>query len=66
MGAKVAAPDRPCVAYVGDGAFGMSMAEVMTCVRENLPITAVVFNNGMWGAEKRNQVRPVRPDNSFN
>jgi thiamine pyrophosphate-dependent acetolactate synthase large subunit-like protein len=57
MGAKVAAPDRPCVAYVGDGAWGMSMAEVMTCVRENIPVIAVVFNNEQWGAEKKNQVR---------
>ena len=28
----------------------------MTCVRENIPVTAVVFNNGQWGAEKKNQV----------
>ena len=56
MGAKVAAPDRPVVAYVGDGAWGMSLAEVMTCVREDIPVVAVVFNNGQWGAEKKNQV----------
>ncbi|MEE2677814.1 MAG: sulfoacetaldehyde acetyltransferase [Myxococcota bacterium] len=56
MGAQVAAPDRPAVAYVGDGAWGMSLAEIMTCVRERIPVTAVVFNNGQWGAEKRNQI----------
>jgi sulfoacetaldehyde acetyltransferase len=56
MGAKVAAPERPAVAYVGDGAWGMSLTEVMTCVREQIPVTAVVFNNGQWGAEKRNQI----------
>lgn len=56
MGAKVARPDRPSVAYVGDGAWGMSLAEVMTCVRENIPVTAVVFNNQQWGAEKKNQL----------
>jgi sulfoacetaldehyde acetyltransferase len=56
MGAKVAAPGRPSVAYIGDGAWGMSLTEVMTCVRENIPVTAVVFNNGQWGAEKRNQI----------
>ena len=56
MGAKVAAPDRPVVAYVGDGAWGMSLAEMMTCVREDIPVVAVVFNNGQWGAEKKNQV----------
>jgi sulfoacetaldehyde acetyltransferase len=56
MGAAVAAPDRPAVAYVGDGAWGMSLAEVLTCVRESIPVTAVVFNNGQWGAEKKNQI----------
>ena len=56
MGAKVAAPDRPAVAYVGDGAWGMSFGELQTCVRENIPVTAVVFNNGQWGAEKKNHV----------
>ncbi|MDX1606104.1 MAG: sulfoacetaldehyde acetyltransferase [Candidatus Competibacterales bacterium] len=56
IGAKVAAPDRPGVAYVGDGAWGMSFGEILTCVRENIPVTAVVFNNGQWGAEKKNQV----------
>merc|ERR1712019_227439 len=56
MGAKVANPNRPCVSYAGDGAFGMSFNELLTCSRENIPITAVVFNNGQWGAEKKNQV----------
>ena len=56
IGAKVAAPDRPAIAYVGDGAWGMSFGEIQTCVRENIPVTAVVFNNGQWGAEKKNHV----------
>jgi sulfoacetaldehyde acetyltransferase len=56
MGCKVAAPDRPAIAYVGDGAWGMSIAETMTCVREGIPVVAVVFNNGQWGAEKKNQI----------
>ena len=56
MGAKVACPERPSIAYVGDGAWGMSLAEVLTCVRENIPAVAVVFNNGQWGAEKKNQI----------
>jgi sulfoacetaldehyde acetyltransferase len=56
VGAKVAAPDRAAIAYVGDGAWGMSFGEIQTCVRENIPVTAVVFNNGQWGAEKKNHV----------
>lgn len=56
IGAKAAAPDRPAVAYAGDGAWGMSMSEIMTCVRHDIPVTAVVFHNRQWGAEKKNQV----------
>ncbi len=56
IGAKKAAPDRPAVAYAGDGAWAMSMVEIMTAVRHNIPVTAVVFHNRQWGAEKKNQV----------
>ena len=34
----------------------MSFQELLTCVRERIPVTAVVFHNGQWGAEKKNQV----------
>jgi sulfoacetaldehyde acetyltransferase len=56
IGAKVAAPDRPAISYAGDGAWGMSMMETLTCVRHKIPVTAVVFHNRQWGAEKKNQV----------
>ncbi len=56
IGTKVANPKRPAVAYVGDGAWGMSFGEILTCVREDIPVTAVVFHNKQWGAEKKNQV----------
>ena len=56
IGAKRAAPDRPAIAYAGDGAWGMSMSEIMTCVRHDIPVTAIVFHNRQWGAEKKNQV----------
>jgi len=55
-GAKVGAPDRPAVAYVGDGAWGISFNELLTCAREKIGVTVVVFNNGQWGAEKKNHV----------
>ena len=56
IGAKCAAPERPAVAYSGDGAWSMSMSEIMTAVRHNIPVTGVVFHNRQWGAEKKNQV----------
>jgi len=56
IGCKAGAPDRTAVAYVGDGAWTMSFGEILTCVREKIPVTAVVFNNQQWGAEKKNHV----------
>jgi sulfoacetaldehyde acetyltransferase len=55
-GAKIAAPGRPAIAYVGDGAWGISLNELLTCAREKIGVTVVVFNNGQWGAEKKNHV----------
>ncbi len=56
IGAKLAAMDRPAIAYAGDGAWAMSMTEILTAVRHDIPVTAIVFHNRQWGAEKKNQV----------
>jgi sulfoacetaldehyde acetyltransferase len=57
MGAKLGNPDAPVFAFQGDGAYGISgIAEVMTAVRENIPVIAVVACNYEWGAEKKNQI----------
>jgi sulfoacetaldehyde acetyltransferase len=57
MGAKIGRPDVPVFAFQGDGAYGISgLSEVMTAVRENIPIIAIVANNLEWGAEKKNQI----------
>jgi sulfoacetaldehyde acetyltransferase len=55
-GAKIAVPGRPAFAYVGDGAWGISFNELLTCAREKIGVTPIVFNNGQWGAEKKNHV----------
>jgi sulfoacetaldehyde acetyltransferase len=55
-GAKLAAPERPAFAYVGDGAWGISLNELLTCAREKIGVTVIVFNNQQWGAEKKNHV----------
>ena len=55
-GAKVAAPERPAFAYVGDGAWGISFNELLTCAREKIGVTVILFNNDQWGAEKKNHV----------
>ena len=52
IGAKVARPDDPVVLLLGDGAAGMSLMDVDTLVRHNLPVVMVVGNNSAWGLEK--------------
>jgi len=57
MGAKIGDPSKPVFALQGDGAYGISgLSEVVTAVREEIPVIAVVFNNNQWGAEKKNQI----------
>jgi len=54
-GAKIACPDVPVVGFAGDGAFGISMNEMVSVQRDDWPaITMVIFRNFQWGAEKRN------------
>ena len=54
-GAKIACPNVPVVGFAGDGAFGISMNEMVSCGRDDWPgITMIIFRNYQWGAEKRN------------
>ena len=55
-GAKIGCPARPAFAYVGDGAWGISFNELLTCARERIGVSVVLFNNAQWGAEKKNHV----------
>jgi acetolactate synthase I/II/III large subunit len=52
MAARVARPDSQIVLMLGDGAAGMSLLDVDTLVRHDLPVVIVVGNNGCWGLEK--------------
>jgi acetolactate synthase-1/2/3 large subunit len=45
LGAKLAAPDRPCVSVCGDGAFLMHASVLATAVEYNIPAVWVVWNN---------------------
>ena len=55
VGAKIGNPDTPVVGFAGDGAFGISMNEMVAIGRKEWPaITMVVLRNYQWGAEKRN------------
>lgn len=46
IGAKLAMPDRFCLNFMGDGAFGMSGLDIETSVRAGAPITTIVLDNG--------------------
>ena len=46
IGAKIAKPDKFCLNFMGDGAFGMSGLDIETAARAGAPITTVVLNNG--------------------
>ncbi len=49
IAAKLAAPERTVVALIGDGGLAMSGMELVTAVRERIPITVIVFNDGALG-----------------
>jgi acetolactate synthase-1/2/3 large subunit len=50
LGAQLAAPDRPCVAVVGDGGFTMAPYVLCTAVEYNLPVVWIIWNNFAWAA----------------
>jgi acetolactate synthase-1/2/3 large subunit len=50
LGAKLAAPDRPCIAVVGDGGFTMCPSVLCTAVEYDLPAVWIVWNNFAWAA----------------
>ncbi|MDA4130112.1 MAG: thiamine pyrophosphate-dependent enzyme, partial [Thaumarchaeota archaeon] len=52
MGAKLAKPERFCVNFMGDAAFGMTGLDFETAVRSKIPITTCVFNNSIMACEK--------------
>jgi acetolactate synthase-1/2/3 large subunit len=64
IGAKLARPDAPAVAFAGDGGFAMTMSELETAVRLRLKgFVALVFNNNNYGTITMHQKRefPGRP-----
>ncbi len=52
IAAKTAFPERQVCLLLGDGAFGFSGMEFDTMVRHDLPVVAVIGNNGIWALEK--------------
>jgi len=51
LGAKLAAPEKFCVNFMGDAAFGMTGLDFETAVRNNIPTLTIVLNNNFMAAE---------------
>lgn len=55
LGAKVARPERPVVAIVGDGGFLFTATEMATAVQYGIDTVVVVFDDGAYGNSNRDQ-----------
>jgi len=53
IAARIARPSSQVVLLLGDGAAGMSLMDVDTLVRHDLPVVMVCGNNSAWGLEKQ-------------
>ena len=51
IGVKRGQPDRTVMVMIGDGGMLMSMGEIETIIREDLPMVVVVMNDAAYGAE---------------
>lgn len=56
IAAQVAYPDRPSIAFMGDGGFTMLLGEFVTAVKYNLPIKVIVIKNNTLGMIKWEQM----------
>lgn len=62
VGAKLAAPERPVVCLVGDGALMFSIQELMTAVELNLDLPVICVDNGGYGEIRQNMLdRDIDP-----
>jgi acetolactate synthase-1/2/3 large subunit len=62
VAAKLAQPEAPVIAAMGDGTFGFHCAEIDTAVRYGAPFVALVGNDARWNAEYQIQLRDYGPD----
>ena len=62
VAARLAQPDAPVIAIMGDGTFGFHPAEIDTAVRYGLPFVCIVGNDARWNAEYQIQLRDYGPN----
>jgi acetolactate synthase-1/2/3 large subunit len=66
IGAKLAAPNKFCVNFMGDAAFGMTGLDFETAVRCAIPILTIVLNNSSMAVEKQSMAASHARYNSRN
>ncbi|MCL2106795.1 MAG: thiamine pyrophosphate-dependent enzyme, partial [Oscillospiraceae bacterium] len=65
MGAKLAAPERPVIALLGDGDFMMTMQELSTIAQYDIPVVVVLADNSGWMAIKDLQIDALGDETAF-
>ena len=50
IGAAVAAPDQPVIAFMGDGGFGFTAMELATAVRYGLNVNVIIHNDNAFSS----------------
>ena len=65
MGVKLACPDKPVVALLGDGDFLMTMQELSTMVQYDIPVVVILADNSGWFAIKDLQTAAYGSDYEF-
>jgi acetolactate synthase-1/2/3 large subunit len=53
IGAKLAKPDRPIAAVIGDGGIQFTLAELASAVEAKAPVVVLLWNNGGYGEIRR-------------
>jgi acetolactate synthase I/II/III large subunit len=57
LAARAIHPDRPVIAWLGDGEFQMTGLELATAAQYGLGVTVIIVDNGMWGTIRMHQER---------
>lgn len=57
LGVKLAQPEKTVISFSGDGGFMMTMQELETAMRWNIPVVSIVVNNNMYGTIRMHQER---------
>ena len=65
IGARLARPNCPAVAFVGDGGFMMTGQELVTAVEQNIDLVVVVCDNGVHGSILEGQRQRFGPDHTY-